>query len=631
MFLLFAVSNSKAVYEMSRVEGSMKKYRNMVLLVVSILCCILAGCKKPEIEAETTVEQQQEEGETLVGENDNLFQIPCEPVKEMMNPNVYLVKNQLMFAESIMDEWNSDLLLKTISLEDGSLLGEQRFFASGEAIVQFCDESIAVPDCAVGCIRYMDDNLNVQEIYEYEQTCDKWYLSPDKEYLYLFYRDQGICRKKLSTDQDNWILKDGINVEVCEWKDRYVIFSYIDKESQKITYRTLDLFNGRIQELSIDWNVERGYGYGETWLLKKQNENPSYAVVTEDKICFVKDIDGTLQLLGSRQHLLRISEDGTELSLYDINGTFLSGCSLEKDMEHKLSANFIWSGYRQGYFFTDTSDGETRLLFWNPETETQGENLAMESEEREENVEGMSRLQARAKAFSETYDVELNLGMDCGLEYSDYTATVLEDESHISNALDVLEACFQEYPEGFFSQLTYGTCTSLRIDIVESLKLREENTDGIEAGAFVQELEDYNLMVFIGVFLTPSTVHHEITHIVDNRLHWDAYLREDALFSEEQWLLEQPEGFDYAYSFHEISEETKSYIESGYFISEYSVTNPKEDRATLMEAAMTKDTYEFTEKPGLKKKLEYYSRCLRDCFDTSGWPEITAWEEILYY
>ena len=32
---------------------------------------------------------------------------------------------------------------------------------------------------------------------------------------------------------------------------------------------------------------------------------------------------------------------------------------------------------------------------------------------------------------------------------------------------------------------------------------------------------------------------------------------------------------------------------------------------------------------GLRAKLEYYAECIRDCFDTEGWPEVLPWEQVL--
>ena len=32
------------------------------------------------------------------------------------------------------------------------------------------------------------------------------------------------------------------------------------------------------------------------------------------------------------------------------------------------------------------------------------------------------------------------------------------------------------------------------------------------------------------------------------------------------------------------------------------------------------------ENPGMAEKMRYYAACIRDCFDTEGWPESTLWE-----
>ena len=39
--------------------------------------------------------------------------------------------------------------------------------------------------------------------------------------------------------------------------------------------------------------------------------------------------------------------------------------------------------------------------------------------------------------------------------------------------------------------------------------------------------------------------------------------------------------------------------------------------------------YYFESGTVLTKKLDYYSRCIRDAFDTEGWPAVTIWEQYL--
>ena len=125
------------------------------------------------------------------------------------------------------------------------------------------------------------------------------------------------------------------------------------------------------------------------------------------------------------------------------------------------------------------------------------------------------------------------------------------------------------------------------------------------------------------------SVFHEISHVIDARLKWDSMIREDALYSEDAWLALQPEGFHYAMSYTEMSEELLRFMKSGYFITDYALAYPTEDRARLMESAMGNYTWDFEPGSGTRMKLQYYADCIRDCFDTDGWPETTSWEQVL--
>ena len=94
------------------------------------------------------------------------------------------------------------------------------------------------------------------------------------------------------------------------------------------------------------------------------------------------------------------------------------------------------------------------------------------------------------------------------------------------------------------------------------------------------------------------------------------------------WLSLQPEGFRYAESYTDMPEQTSAFVNSGYFVREYSMTFPTEDRATLMALAMS-DSAALSGNTGMVEKMRYYAACIRDCFDTTGWPEITPWESVL--
>ena len=67
-------------------------------------------------------------------------------------------------------------------------------------------------------------------------------------------------------------------------------------------------------------------------------------------------------------------------------------------------------------------------------------------------------------------------------------------------------------------------------------------------------------------------------------------------------------------------------MDSGYFVKDYSLTFPTEDRATLMAAAMMR-TEQYESSAGLQEKMHFYAQCIRQSFNTEHWPEKTVWEK----
>ena len=171
---------------------------------------------------------------------------------------------------------------------------------------------------------------------------------------------------------------------------------------------------------------------------------------------------------------------------------------------------------------------------------------------------------------------------------------------------------------------------SIRIDLVAGLI--RENDDGTYPGGvagFAQNMGSYYLVALEGFLFDESTIYHEISHVIDKRLAWDALLREGALYSEDAWMSLHPEGFQYAMSYTDYPKELDQYLEARYFVSGYSMTFPTEDRATLMESAMDGSFWIFEPGSPCREKLQYYAACIRDCFDTTGWPAVTLWEKVL--
>ena len=96
------------------------------------------------------------------------------------------------------------------------------------------------------------------------------------------------------------------------------------------------------------------------------------------------------------------------------------------------------------------------------------------------------------------------------------------------------------------------------------------------------------------------------------------------------------DGIYYQYGYDKYSEYTyekaeyTNQFDIAYFVDEYSMTYPTEDRARIFEAIMTdkKSNLDFEKAPHLIEKLNYYAECIREVFDTTGWKNV-PWEKYM--
>ena len=612
----------------------MKRFLSGLLCV----CILLSGCAggspqptqtdPPETQTQPSAPAVPllEQG-IAVGESGNLLYIPNDAVEDLVCPEVRLFGNGLLLSAYIRNQY----ILRHISLEDGALLSECAIPASPGVGARIGSGCIGVLDSGANRLHLLGEDLTVQSTQTIEAGGDSWYLSPELDVLYCFDYDRGLLARDLQTGAVRWLVENTVFTRVIGPETEYVLFEYTDGDSQRTYIRCLDLSTGTLETIPGSGDISTGTRRGETWLLRRDGAEGAYLLTDDDFAASFVWADSAVTLLSPRKHLLLTNLTGRELMLYDTRGVFVSACTLPDAEYATAGTDLVWSGYWDGYFFTDTIDGACRLMFWDIAPQTQGEDLALTAPEEPQKIERVldAALYERAEALSERFGVKILIGEQCASEYSHYNTYHLTDPAFVSDALDVLENSMGRYPEGFFRQLPHGPYEYIQLELVGALMLKEsaENQPG-DAAAFVQEQEGFLRMALDGFMLRPDTVYHEFSHMIDRRLGWDAKIRENALYSESGWLALQPEGFAYAMSYTDMPEENLRYMETGYFDRDYSMTYPTEDRATLFAAAMTQSPL-LEASPGMQKKLDYYARCIRDCFDTEGWPEVTAWEAAL--
>ena len=211
-------------------------------------------------------------------------------------------------------------------------------------------------------------------------------------------------------------------------------------------------------------------------------------------------------------------------------------------------------------------------------------------------------------AGEETLSTASALTVECLTEERDFGGFTASPIADGESAELLVRAVLAQYPTGFVDQ--WGR---VQILLVSDLRGTDRFTGGDYAG-FTQRVGDGWRMVLDVNRLTAGTVHHEIAHILDG------ILTEAGLLTEEDWMALCPTGFAYG------PEQT---LYPDFFVFSYAMTDLREDRARTFEEAMLRGPGAYADAPALWLKLEYFSRAIRTHFDTTLWPEKTAWELAL--
>lgn len=418
----------------------------------------------------------------------------------------------------------------------------------------------------------------------------------------------------------------------------------MDGETQRACYGILDLGSGEI--LPVDfagslYNMTYSGGiwaagilYSDGGYLFGDPAGPSFASLPSSATAIL--LEEPARLLTT----LYDDEGGLVMTLYDEAGAFLSSCRLEDAWNYYLS-DLLFSEKDGGYFFTATDyDGDVALLFWDLSVPVPGEDLSLTPLssliEAPEGGAVAQELYDRAAALSEAYGVSIRIADQCETEYYTYTALQETDYFAISAGLDALELALSSYPDGFFSQFSYSTYREVEINLTGALTpigMPEDSNGFTTFVAFVEHHDGKHVVVMDlnqGSSLTQN-FYHECSHLIDAKLAFDAVYREGALFSEDRWTALNPPGFEYTYDYYNLPENIYTDGYDGYFVDTYARTYPTEDRARILEYAMAGYDWMFSSEGAapLLEKLRYYADCIRDAFDTTGWPETAAWETPL--
>lgn len=588
-----------------------------------------------------------------VDEAGNLSYIPNDFIEENLMQEISFFQDAILSSCYTYDmEINKDRLsLRLISLDSGELLYEKEMQVENSyaVTIQVCGEQIVVSDAQAGKIFVLDENLNETKTYEIHG--DNIYVNATLTEAYCLTYSDGIHKVNLETGEEQILLENtsGLYAYSFEKDNLSLRFTDLSGSGKKECYAGLNMETGELELWEIEESFQSFEYVDGTWAGELISENSSYVIGTKkEPYQFSTEFSyPTMQYNGDSEQLLFMTTDLKgiqEMYAYASDGTFLSSFSME-NLKGTLTMRLLWSETENGYYLLLIDDtGHDQLYFWDFSNSAEGENLTLISSYEEELVGGEILEQTyyeRAETLSETYGVTIKIADQCQTEYNDKYAMQECDVTKVSTGLDVLEKAFSSYPEGFFQQLYYGIYRKIEIDLMGTIS-NKEDIEGYAPTAFVQQSDGKITMVLNineSAEILEQNFYHESSHIIDKVLENDAFYREDALYAEETWWSFNPAEFielnpaygGYFESYEMMPMEYYEELFTSCFVIDYGKTFSTEDRATIFEQAMLGAAQIFSNErfPVVFSKLEYYCQCIRDCFDTTGWPEYTKWEATL--
>ena len=545
-------------------------------------------------------------------------------------PNGLIYTSHLVFDGDLM-LWTQDNHRKddprveicVLDLDTGAVLAQQEISMNITMMPQVLGDSLYLTDNVSGTVLKLDKNLNVVHSWTLDIGEAAVYLDAGGT-AYVSRWGEESYALNMETGEKHPILEEDTDISYLDVTDGSLKVTYYHPDSGDECASFIDLYTGQRFDAPIRGEGSCAFRDG-SFLWQKYEQNMKYTLIPREGVPLRAELDyGSLKLMED-DLLLRISEGSRQVSIHDFSGKSLAQCTVTEQDYGYENVEVISNDALDGYFLLLSNyESGLRLLFWDSDKSQPGEDIPFTAIPEPSEME--ARIQEQIARLEGEYGLKILVGEDAQDYFYDFEAETVTDPEDILDALDTLEAALEDYPEGFFRQLRYGNIHRTEIHLMGTLTAtNSEYVDTYEA--FVQDSYDCHVMVMDIYLSDETTYYHEFSHIIDSFLEWDSGNREDALFSEDTWCGLNPgwfPGYTWDYSWQRYVEDYTCFVDN------YSTINPTEDRARVLEYAMSEfGFWTFEDAPVLLSKLDYYCCCIRDAFDTSGWPDTVLWEQYL--
>ena len=591
---------------------------------------------------------------------------------------VYCIQNKMVYFYNE----NSTSAPKIISYDIATGESKERVFEEIDPLsynFEVVNDEFIVVSNEKKVLHYMDADLNT--LYTFNVPLDSLYpyYAVNKDYSKIYYiKEDGLYVCETETGTETLICRESLFVDGYPLSvtpdGRFVsIYAYSRKTGDNEVHM-YDLESGEVS-LITDLDDYRKYYVSpdKKEVIVRDFANQTFKLYNfEDKVPdeFLCLLDNGSDIPEDFNESLKEEEAGQGTLVYDgnsFNGTLLKWIDWERRLFIMMDDRVLDSSYMFEFTCYELDTGKpVSNFFYNLESPYypvycysvdlkdgymffSGNQLdapfCVAWKYTDGTYEDMSRKYARLdripdyldnkrKELEEKYDMYIYLGSEIFATDHDYYLVCCTDAYRMYRTLCIVDEVFSMYPRDIFDTLKYSDVKTFGLYLCDGFLKKESY--GISDAVALADTEKYERYIALDVSYygdMRANIVHELSHCIDNRIIREGFVTEDYDF-EEEWLKLNPKDYYYMYDYNEISpfsRYTYAYaVENAYFIDNYSLTKPTEDRARLFENLMRRSYgFDYFESDALREKLHFYFDYVRECFATEDWPEETVWEKKL--
>ena len=337
---------------------------------------------------------------------------------------------------------------------------------------------------------------------------------------------------------------------------------------------------------------------------------------------------GCHYLSGQRQVVTVTRQETTVLNCYALD-TGLRHARLTLPEDYEFVSLATWEADAV-YLLLKDREGDGLICRWDlraQATETEDSRCYTGPQYTEDSPDygALAQCQAEAARIGEKYGIQVLVWEDplavMPWDYNfqpEYLAPVLRRE------LTELDIRLSYYPPEILDGIR-AHFSSLTVCLVRSIQGSPES-GSLQQATGVQFYQDTSAFVTIAVGqYAERALYHELYHVMETRLLTDS----TAL---DRWDALNPAGFTYDLDY--TANQTRQSDEflqpdSRSFIDTYSMSFPKEDRARIMECAMSPGNEDLFRSPVMQAKLSCLAQAIREAYGLKKSTEVFRWEQYL--